>query len=236
MRNMKNKKTLGIIGLSIVAILAGFLIYRDMRKRENTQPATTINGVTMTGNGSVAVEPIGSSTASSTTISGQNLPPPPPLDRSVAPLSTLTPQVVKIVDADMAATIATLKSNPMRIDAWIDLGLQRKELGDYIGARDAWEYAKALGQDTNIVPWNNLGDLYHYYLKDYPKSELNWKKVIALKPDYIQAYRGLFELYFYSYTEKADQIPVFLKAGIAKNPNSPDLKQMLADYEQSLTK
>lgn len=220
-----NKKILQIASLVVIVAAAGVLIYRDVKKNQNNE-VKTVNGIEMTGDGKVAVQPL----------NGTNLPPAPPLERSFTPLKTLLPQIVTAVEGQMATTVAILKKDPKRIDAWIDLGLQRKTLGDYEGARLAWEYAKALGPNTNIVPWNNLGDLYHFYLKDYMKSEENWKKVIALKSDYIQGYRGLFELYMYSYKEKASQIPIFLKAGIAKNPTATDLKQMLADYEKTLVK
>lgn len=228
---MTNKKNIGIILIILLAIAAGVIIYRDQRasKIEITETGSDNlknYGIEATGSGTVKVLPL----------DNQKLPPAPSLDRTVPPLKTLLPEIVSAIEKQMTASVATLKKDPKRIDAWIDLGVERKQLGDYEGARDAWEYAKALGPNTNIVPWNNLGDLYHFYLKDYVKSEENWKKVIALKPDYIQGYRGLFELYTYSYKEKASQIPVFLKAGIAKNPTSTDLKQMLADYEKSLVK
>jgi tetratricopeptide (TPR) repeat protein len=228
---MTNKKNIGIILIILLAISAGVIIYRDQRASKIEITETSSDnlkkyGIEATGSGTVKVLPL----------NDQKLPPAPPIERAVTPLKTLLPEVVSAVEKQMAATVAILKKDPKRIDAWIDLGVERRQLGDYEGARDAWEYAKALGPNTNIVPWNNLGDLYHFYLKDYVKSEENWKKVIALKPDYIQGYRGLFELYTYSYKEKASQIPVFLKTGIAKNPTSTDLKQMLADYEKSLVK
>lgn len=223
-----NKKNLGIIGLIIIVAGVSFYIYRDMKKGEKAGEETkVVNGIEMTGDGKVTVQPLGSNT---------KLPPAPSLDRISEPQKNLVPQVVKLMQDKIASTVVLLKKDPTRVDAWIDLGGYRKNLGDYEGARQAWEYAKALNPNGNITPWNNLGDLYHFYLKDYPKSEENWKKVIALKPDYIQAYRGLYELYTYSYKEKASQIPVFLKAGIAKNPDATDLKAFLADYEKSLVK
>jgi Tfp pilus assembly protein PilF len=124
-----------------------------------------------------------------------------------------------------------LKKDPQNINEWIMLGVNRKSISDYEGARDAWEYAKALNP-TNIVPWNNLGDLYHFYLKDYVKSEENWKKTIALKPDYIQGYSGLIDLYRYSFKVKLSETPVILKQGITKNPDAIDLQVMLAHYYQ----
>jgi len=118
---------------------------------------------------------------------------------------------------------------------WVGLGIQRKQLGDYEGARDAWEYAKSI-EPGNIVPWNNLGDLYHFYLKNYTKSEENWKKTVAIRSDYVQGYRGLYELYTYSMKEKTAEIPIMLKRAIEKNPTANDLKAMLAEYEESLAK
>lgn len=225
---MINKKNLGIAGFVVLSIIAGILIYRDTRgsKIEITGDATdTLKnyGIEMTGDGKIEVVPMDE----------QKLPPAPTLVRSTDFSNTLTPEIKKIVISRLDNDIATIKKNPNDVTSWIDLGIQRKQLGDYYGARDAWEYVKAV-EPSNIVPWNNLGDLYHFYLKDYKKSEENWKKTIALKPDYAQGYRGLYELYLYSMKEKSGEIPTMLKQGIAKNPEATDLKAMLADYEQSI--
>ncbi|OIO30795.1 hypothetical protein AUJ77_01780 [Candidatus Nomurabacteria bacterium CG1_02_43_90] len=228
---MINKKNLGIAGLVALMIIAGVIVYRDTRvsKIEITEktPDTTksINGITMTGNGNIEVVPI----------EEKKLPPTPILVRGTDFTVALDPQIKKIVLGRLDGEVATLQKDTKNVEAWVGLGLQRKTLGDYIGARDAWEYAKALNSN-NLVVWNNLGDLYHFYLKDYKKSEENWKKTIALKPDYIQGYRGLYELYTYSMKEKINEAPVILKEGIAKNPNATDLKALLADYEKSVVK
>lgn len=228
---MKNKKNLGIVVLVVLAVAAGILIYRDTRgsKLEITgnNAADTLKnmGIEMTGDGKVEVLPVEEA----------KLPPAPALIRSTDFSNTLTPEIKKIILASLETTIATIKKDPKRVDGWISLGGQRKQLGDYEGAREAWEYAKTLNP-TDIVAWNNLGDLYHFYLKDYVKSEENWKKTIALKPDFVQGYRGLYELYLYSMKEKASQIPVILKEGIVKNPAATELKALLDEYEKSLAK
>lgn len=227
---MTNKKNLGIIGLIVLTVVAGVLIYRDTRgsKIEITgdAPDTLKNlGIEMTGDGKVEMVPI----------EERKLPPAPTLVLPTNYLSTNSPEVNKMVLANLEKVIAAIKKDPKSAMNWIELGIQRKTLGDYDGARDAWEYAKAI-EPGNIVPWNNLGDLYHFYLKNYVKSEENWKKTIALKPDYMQGYRGLYELYTYSMKEKIGEIPVMLKKGIEKNPDAGDLKVMLADYEKSLVK
>ncbi len=227
---MTNKKNLGIIGLVALAIVAGVLIYRDTRgsKIEITgDAADTLKnlGIEMTGNGKIEVLPI----------EEKKLPTAPTLVRSTEFANTLSPEVKKAVLVNLEKSIEAVKKNPNDVINWIDLGIQRKQLGDYEGARDVWEYAKAM-EPGNIVPWNNLGDLYHFYLKNYAKSEENWKKTIALKPDYAQGYRGLYELYTYSMKEKASEIPVMLKQGLVKNPGASDLKALLAEYEKTLVK
>lgn len=227
---MINKKNLGIAGLVVLSITAGILVYRDTRgsKIEITGNATdTLKnyGIEMTGDGKIEVVPMDEQKLVAV--------PAPTLVRSTDFSNTLTQEIKKIIISRLEKDIATIKITPKDVTSWIDLGVQRKQLGDYVGARDAWEYAKAV-EPSNIVPWNNLGDLYHFYLKDYKKSEENWKKTIALKPDYAQGYRGLYELYTYSMKEKSGEIPTILKQGIAKNPEATDLKAMLADYEQSI--
>jgi len=227
---MTNKKKAAILGLMVLAVAAAVLIYRDTRTSKIEITGTGVDalkdyGIGMTGNGKVEVVPI----------EGKKLPPAPSLDRVVTPLKTLDAALVKNMEGKMAATVALLKEDATKQDAWIALGGQRKVLGDYEGARDAWEYAKALAP-TDLVAWNNLADLYHFYLKDFVKSEENWKKTIAIKSDYIAGYRGLYELYAYSMTAKKDQAPVILKEGIAKNPSATDLNALLAEYEKSVAK
>lgn len=227
---MTNKKNLGIAGLIVLAIAAGVLIYRDTRgsKIEITSDnGDTLKnyGIEMTGDGKVEV----------ISMDEQKLPPAPALVRSTDFSNTLTPEIKKIIISNLEKNIEAIKKNQNDIVSWIDLATQRKQLGDYEGAREALEYAKLL-EPGNLVVWHNLGDLYHFYLKDYKKSEESWKRTIALKPDYVLGYYGLYELYKYSMTEKASEIPTLLKQGIEKNPDETGLKAMLAEYEKTLVK
>ena len=226
--DMINKKNLSIIGFMVITLaIAGFVILRDMKGvkkgSENTATTTDISGVNMTGDGKIELVPMES----------RNLPPVPVLERSMDFKSTLSPEVKAIMVTRIAENLKELNKDSKNINEWIMLGVNRKAIGDYEGARDAWEYAKALNP-TNIVPWNNLGDLYHFYLKDYVKSEENWKKTIALKPDYIQGYSGLVDLYKYSFKVKLSETPVVLKQGIIKNPDVIDLQVMLAHHYQDM--
>lgn len=229
--NMKDKKTAIIIGIVLLSILAGLLVYRDTKKNDtksadernatSTEDILSNLGVNMTGDGKVEV----------VSMEEKKLPKAPSLNRSTEYKNTLAPEIKTAVLSQMNKTIEALKANNADFNSWIMLGVHRKTIGDYEGAKEAWDYAKLLAPNE-VVSYNNLADLYHYYLKDYKKSEENWKKVVALKPDYIQGYRGLVELYKYSMTSNLGETPVVLKVGISKNPDSIDLKVMLARYYQ----
>jgi tetratricopeptide (TPR) repeat protein len=217
---MKNKKLLAIIGLAIVALGAGFFIYRDINK-EVSDTTIEVTDNTLDTSDVQAVEEGVTPSA----------PKAPTLVRSTEFKNTLSPEAKTIILTSLASVTKTIEKNSTDIDAWIMLGVYRKNLGDYEGAREAWDYAKILAP-KDVVPYNNLADLYHYYIKDLKKSEENWKKAIAVKNDYVLAYVGLVDLYKYSMTDKKGEIPAVLKDGIAKNPDAVDLMVMLAHHYQ----
>ena len=227
---MINKKKIGIvIGVVVVAVVAGILIYRDMRGDNNggrnipEGDFLGLSGISMEGDGKVEIVPI----------EEKKLPPAPSLIRSTEFQNTLTPEMKATFISHIETLVKSLKEDPKNVGNWIMLGVNRKTIGDYEGASIVWEYVKAVSPN-DIVAYNNLGDLYHFYLKDYKKSEENWKKTIALKLDYIQGYSGLVDLYKYSMREKLSEIPVLLNSGITKNPDSVDLVIMLARYYQDV--
>ena len=220
---MKNKKLLAIIGLVVVALGAGFLIYRDMNKEV---PEGAIEVVDNTFDASdVSTIAVGEP--------NPNAPKAPTLVRSTEFKNTLSPETKTVILSNLDSAIKTLQKDSADFSAWIMLGVYRKNLGNYEGAREAWDYAKTLAPN-DVVPYNNLADLYHYYIKDFKKSEENWKKAIAVKSDYLLAYSGIVDLYKYSMTEKKGEIPVVLKEGISKNPDALDLVVMLAHYYQDV--
>ena len=122
-----------------------------------------------------------------------------------------------------------LKSEPNYLQGWLQLGILRKFLEDYEGASLAWQYASAI-RPADYVAFNNLGDLYHFYLKDFAKAEKYIKQAISVKPDFIPGYKNLFDLYALSYTEKSSQAVPILLEGIQKNQSDYYLKVVLASY------
>lgn len=125
-----------------------------------------------------------------------------------------------------------VKADPSFFKGWIDLGLFKKTIGDFEGARDAWEYAGVI-QPLNSISFSNLGELYWRYLHLYPESEKNFETAIRHKPDDIQNYVSLAELYHYSFTEKFDEADDVLLRGLSLNPGDDWLTRRLAYlYEQ----
>lgn len=158
------------------------------------------------------------------------------------------PEEVKLFTGDQLAKLkasleqqATLaKTSPLKFNNWIQIGLYKKTIGDFEGARDAWEYASVL-QPKNSLSFANLGELYWRYLHLYPQSEKNFKTSIAHKPEDPFTYISLAELYHYSYKGKEDLADDVLFEGLASNPGDENLTKELAyiyelrgDYQNSL--
>jgi tetratricopeptide (TPR) repeat protein len=178
------------------------------------------NGITVPTNGEgVQVLPIENPSAKA-----------PSLDGAIVVSSSLDPDVAKIVRTNLESLTAQLKDNPEQLRLWIQLGGYRKMGGDYAGARDAWEYVAAAAP-SNFIAFNNLGDLYMNFLKDYPKAEQNYKQLIVLRPDYIDGYRNLYTLYHYLYRTDTTAAADILQEGLKNNPGNKDLLGLQAQMK-----
>jgi len=132
----------------------------------------------------------------------------------------------------VTATTAITK-NKSDLDTWINLGVVRKQAGDYKGAEAAWQYVSAVSP-TNIISFNNLGDLYMSYLKDYPKAVASYMQEIKNLPTNLDSYKNIFQIYTTtSYTGGAGAAEAILKQGIVANPKAVDLQVILARYYKS---
>ncbi|MBI5816845.1 MAG: hypothetical protein HZB09_00250 [Candidatus Yonathbacteria bacterium] len=220
---MLNKNiTIAVVFVLVVGL--GVYVYQDIKKRgveapQTPSPASSV-GIQSTGDYTIKQIPIENP--------GSKVP-TPNLNRALSFSGDLSTEAKKILTDNIKHLSDNLKKDSSQWNDWLELGIQRKVAGDYEGAREIWEYAAVLAPES-YVPWNNLGDLYAHYLKDYSKAEQNFKKALILKPDYIGGYRALYELYRYSYKEKANLAPQILKDGLAKNPKSTDLMVLLAQY------
>jgi len=125
-----------------------------------------------------------------------------------------------------------LKMTPNSFDNWIELGSYEKLAGDFDGTIDVWVYASKIAP-LNIVPLNNLGNLYHYDLKNYPKAEEYFQKAIKTLPSDVNSYINLFDLYNLSYKQETSEAEKVLLEGLKNIPNQINFLVMLADYYEN---
>lgn len=100
---------------------------------------------------------------------------------------------------------------------WISFGQLKKVIGDYEGARDAWEFASLISP-LNSLSFHNLGDLYGYFLNNFELAEENYLQSIKNDPENVNAYINLADLYWQSGRADAQSaIPDLLLGGIENN-------------------
>lgn len=218
-----------IIGFWVVVILlAGFLVWKSYGRQMPQNTAQDATGTT-TPDGSVnAGLPPGGITVVEPKPQKVSVP-APTLTYSKADFSAVDPQVVAVMTAKMDVTIANLKKDPTSFQDWIDLGFDRKTLGDYGGAAADWEYVSLL-YPQNLIAFGNLGDLYANFLHNNAKAEAYYQTAIKNSPQNIDYYRNLFTLYISE--NKNSQAVALLEDGLAKNPKNPDLELLLSNYQK----
>lgn len=216
-----------LIGLGIAILLAGgfYWVYTHQFKAQNTDNpsatstlSTSLEGVLGTGGGY--------------TVEQVNVEPP-----ALGPISIskdLPADAQTILRSKIEEEYTILRKDPTRTDIWLQLGVNRKIGADYAGAIQAWEYVTAVAPDgTRSVAYGNLADLYTYFLKDYPKAELNFKQAIAFNPAKIDYYRTLFYVYRDVYKTNTTAAADILKQGLVANPGNPDLLQLQTEYQKT---
>ena len=178
---MQNKTKLIFI-ISAIIIIIATLFLTDTIKINNketlpdgnnivasTTTEKTVGGVTYSGTGDFKIEQI--------LVNENPLVKVPDLNRPLNFPVDMSPEVRAIIAGKISKNIDNLKSKPDFFDEWISLGINRKMINDYEGAKEAWEYGAILSPKSAVV-FSNLGDLYGYYLKDNAKAEKDFLKAI----------------------------------------------------------
>jgi len=215
-----------IIGVLII-VVAALVIHSRANAPTNTAtstPSTTGTTTVDLGNGQYITLPPGAKLTEYDSTS--TTPTAPSLSGDIKIDASLAPDVQAALRAQENTLIGQLKTNPARLDVWLQLGTDRKIAGDYDGAIVAWDYVAANKSNIQYIAYGNLGDLYMNFLKDYPKAEANYKAAIALQPTFIDYYRDLFTLYTSFYKTNTTAAADIVAQGLKANPNNPDLLQL----------
>lgn len=118
-------------------------------------------------------------------------------------------------------------------NAWYDLGAYRMVIGDYEGAIDAYKFVNLI-RTGDYVSYGNLGDIYGFYLKNYPLAEESFLKAIKNNSAYVLGYTELAKLYENSFSDGQNKAENLLLSGIKFNSQDLYLKIKLAEfYERS---
>ena len=218
-----NRKHLSLIFI-IAIITAGVIFFAgDLIKKTSDEPL-----VLEEQNKANILESIDSNKEN--TLEPDKLPKPPALGRPLNVTTSISGLEKDEVLEQIKHFEASLINKPENLHEWIQLGNLRKIIGDYLGAIEYWKYASLL-QPNYHVPFNNLGNLYQYYLNDALKAEEYFKKMIEVSPNNEDSYKNLFELYTLSYKEKENLAIAVLEEGIKTVTHNGNLKMMLENYK-----
>ena len=153
---------------------------------------------------------------------------PPDFNRPIIIPDNMPADAAKMVTEKINDLVAKLKANPKDTESLLALGIYRKMIKDYKGAAEVWEYVGKINPQ-NSTSFNNLGDLYGYFLKDKKKAEKNFLTAIKNGPDKLYIYRNLYE--FYRYVIKDDaKAKEILRDALKIKPDSKDFQYLLNNY------
>lgn len=223
MFNQKNKITASFI-VAIVILLLGYYFYSDFK---NGREVTIIdNQPSQESNATSSLESVSEVSANKEVI---NIP-APSLDRPIVYPADMPAQIKEDNQNKISQIIKNLKANQDSFNDWIDLGLYRKLLGDYEGARQAWEYGSIL-RPQSPAPFSNLGILYGYYIKDAPKAEKSFLKAVENDPKGINLYFQTYDFYK-DVMKDLTKAKAIIETGLKNNPADKDLESMLKELSQ----
>jgi len=236
---VKKKNIISSVLVALLLTALWFYIYRDLSDNQMDQinNATTtplIDGVSVDfeGDGEAIVEVIDKNDSQNQQEEQEKpaiIKPIPDLDREIVFTDDYPEDMQQVMIENIEKASQELKDDPTFFGNWLYLGLDRKAINDYEGARLAWEYAKLINPN-NFVVRGNLGDLYAYYLKDNEKAEENYLKALELGSGQIYLYYKTAEFYqlFLKDNQKAVGI---VQMGLQLNPNSQELQSLLTSIK-----
>jgi len=141
----------------------------------------------------------------------------------------LSPDAAAIFQKRFDETKEILQKDPDTFDSWIYLGVLKKGVNDYEGARDVWVYAGRI-RPKSSPPFANLADLYANFLNDPQKAKEAIETAIANDPEDYNFYVALAELYRYKLSGQEKLYEKTMLEAIAKFPDNANLIGPLAVY------
>lgn len=155
--------------------------------------------------------------------------PAPSLDNPVRYSDAIPAAARTVIQKHIDEDVAKIKADKTNAGAWLDLGLWYHSAEDYQAAAAVWEFlTKVAPKDTTAL--NNLGRLYHFDLKDFPKSEQYFLRSMKIAPKSMDPYIELFQLYSLSYKKDTSAAVDIMHTAEAQFPNDSGLPFALGAY------
>lgn len=224
-----------ILAVAVVVVIAAVVQLFFVNRKGNSSPNQT-NATTPLASTTVPAPAISDPSGAGYTVT--QLPMPKETSAPTAPnveqlVAGITPanDYEKIVFDNLTKSIAALKADSGDYNAWLTVGMSLKQLERFTAARDVLLYI-TVQWPTEAVSYGNLGSLYHLYLKDFPRAETAYKRAIELDPHQPAWYRGLYELYRYSYRVGSTAWEDTLINGIKQTEDSGLLATLAGRYAE----
>jgi len=219
---MKSKTLLFVGGVLVVIVVLGGIAYFASKQKSPEMKSDTItfDGATTTPNYTIELE---------SSVNIKDL--APSLDRGIQFGASVPPVARTAIQKNADSVIARLKKDMSRADDWFTLGVLYHSANDYEGAKGVWEFLlKVVPAPGVSTAYDNLGKLYKFDLKDFPKSESYFKQSIQANSNSITPYFELHELYRYLYKQNTTLVVDILFSASKKFPANPDPLVMLGGY------
>lgn len=230
---MKNNKSKIVVGLVVFVVIVAGAWY--MLAARSNAPQTVIIDKNME---SLLLPDTASSTAASDKATQPTVTPQADVAlktkameivaRPVVNKANLSATEFSAITKEIETANTMLKQDYNTDLPWLALGAYRVSLKDYDGAIEALKFLTVI-RPKGYVAFHNLGVIYGYELRNYPRSEENFLKSIQNDPTNIDAYSQLVTIYKAYAPEK---IVPFLQSGIATNPQNQQLKIMLEEFKK----
>jgi len=143
--------------------------------------------------------------------------------------TTLSADYVQRFQGQFENLKSKLQQNPDDFNSWVTLGILKKTVNDYEGARDIFIYAGQI-RPLSSPPFANLGDLYANFLNEPEKAVEMYKKAIVNDPGEINYYFGLADVYRFKLPGKEPLYEQTLLDALNKFPDEVNIISALASY------
>jgi Tfp pilus assembly protein PilF len=239
MKTTKSNKNIAIIGIVVLALIAT-IYYSGSQNKESLVDTTDVNN-----NGEISTTTDGTETVNiegniiggvpegaKVTILPSEVKEVPEIYRSVVLPEFFKGESRSRMMAKVRTAQDEVSNDKESLNKWFTLGGLYNEIQDWEGAIEIYEFLASDNPQINVL-YTNMGTLYHLHLKDYEKSEENFRKALDISTQNQATYLNFYDLYRYSYKTDTEAGANLLKEALVAHPNNTTFTVLLAkNYEE----